>query len=43
MKVDIIKVSQPQLLESKPLAILPNPSKTQNGILTWQDYGNPKY
>ncbi len=43
MKVDIIKVSQPQLLESKPLGILSNPSKTQNGILTWQDYGNPKY
>lgn len=43
LRVDIIKVSQPQTLETKPLSSLPNPSKTQQGVITWADYGKPKY
>ena len=42
VRVDVIKVSQPQTLEAKPLAPLPNPSKSQ-GIVTWTDYGKPKH
>ena len=43
VRVDIIKVSQPQTLETSQLPKLPNASKTQQGIITWPDYGKPKY
>jgi len=43
VKVDIIKMSNPARLET-PALPLPLPArKAQNGVLTFQDYGMPKY
>lgn len=43
LRVDIIKMSNPARLETPPLP-LPLPArKAQNGVLTFQDYGMPKY
>jgi len=43
LRIDIIKMSNPSRLETPPLP-LPLPArKAQNGVLTFQDYGMPKY
>ena len=43
IRVDIIKMSNPARLET-PALPLPLPArKAQNGVLTFQDYGMPKY
>ncbi len=43
LRVDIIKMSNPARLET-PALPLPLPArKAQNGVLTFQDYGMPKY
>lgn len=43
VRVDIIKMSNPARLET-PALPLPLPArKAQNGVLTFQDYGMPKY
>ena len=43
VRVDIIKMSNIARLETPPLP-LPLPArKAQNGVLTFQDYGMPKY
>ncbi len=42
LKVDVIRVRTPQGLQSAP-PVFPTPAREAQSVLTWADYGAPKY